>query len=119
MLLQTDPGQLHNLYPSDDGFYTVNRLLGVDVSLVISRLDALMMVLKSCKGENCIEPWKVLHPQGDVKSLSDALKVKFDAFYEEQTRVSFNRCENGYIIDVEGPQEPYQYRQGTSWHDWV
>lgn len=110
---------MHNLYPSDDSSTTEQRLLGVDIGLVVNRLDALMMVLKSCKGGHCIEPWKVLHPQGDVVSLSDALKVRFDAFYEAQTKVSFNRCENGYIIDAEGPQAPYQYRQGTSWHDWV
>lgn len=111
---------MHNLYPSDDRSpSTEQRLLGVDIGLVVNRLDALMMVLKSCKGGDCVEPWKVLHPQGDVESLSDALKVRFDAFYEEQTKVSFNRCENGYIIDAEGPQAPYQYRQGTSWHDWV
>lgn len=94
-------------------------LLGTDIGLVIHRLDALMMVLKSCTGETCIEPWKVLHPQGDVTSLSDALGVQFDAFYGEQVKVSFNRCELGYIIDAEGPQAPYQYRAGTSWHAWV
>ena len=77
------------------------------------------MVLKSCKGSTCIEPWKVLHPQGDVNSLSDALQVKFDSFYEKQARVAFDRCELGYIIDAEGPQTPYEYRKGWSWHDWV
>lgn len=87
-----------------------------------------MMVLKSCKGGTCVEPWKVLHPQGDVTSLSDALRVRFDAFYEEQVKVSFNRCELGYIIDAEGPQAvdvtrayhyDYGYREGTRWSDWV
>lgn len=78
-----------------------------------------MMVLKSCTGETCIEPWKVLHPQGDVASLSDALTVQFDSFYEEQVKVSFNRCELGYIIDAEGPQAAYAYRDGTSWDAWV
>lgn len=110
---------MHNLYTSRKDHSAELQLLGTDIGLVINRLDALMMVLKSCKGENCIEPWKVIHPQGDVESLTDALKVHFDAFYEEQNRVYFNRCENGYIIDAEGPQAPYQYRKGTSWHDWV
>lgn len=86
---------------------------------MISRLDALMMVLKSCKGGTCIEPWKVLHPRGDVHSLSDALQVRFDSFYRHQAKVSYDRCELGYIIDAEGPQEPYQYRKGWSWHSWV
>lgn len=110
---------MNNLYPADGIYPTDSQLLGINISLVINRLDALMMVLKSCKGGTCIEPWKVLHPHGDVKSLSDALTVQFDAFYKEQVKVSFNRCELGYIIDAEGPQEPYQYRRGTNWYDWV
>lgn len=110
---------MHNLYPSHENIVNGRQLLGVDIGVVIDRLDALMMVLKSCKGNNCTQPWKVLHPHGDVKTLSGALKVQFDTFYEEQVRVSFNRCENGYIIDAEGPQAPYQYREGTSWHAWV
>lgn len=114
---QTDPGQMHNLYPTTKT--SPVKLLGHDISLVIHRLDALMMVLKSCTGTTCIEPWKTLHPAGDVTSLSDALRVHFDAFYEEQVKVAFNRCELGYIIDAEGPQAGYQYREGTSWHAWV
>ncbi|CAN8104300.1 unnamed protein product [Discula destructiva] len=117
--IETDPGQLHNLYLSLAKQGPSISLLGTDLGLVIHRLDALMMVLKSCIGEACIEPWKVLHPEGDVTSLSDALKVRFDSFYEEQVKVSFSRCEFGYIIDAEGPQAPYQYRRGTSWHAWT
>lgn len=129
---QTDPGQMHNLYSSSPS----QLLLGTHIDLVINRLDALMMVLKSCQGGTCVEPWKVLHPQGDVASLSDALKVRFDAFYEEQVKVSFDRCELGYLIDAEGPQAgqgeaarayedgyeesyDYGYREGTRWFDWV
>lgn len=36
-------------------------------------------------------------------SLGDALDGKFDAFYEEQRRVRFERCESGYIVESEGP----------------
>lgn len=115
---QTDPGQLRNLYLSESRDEDI-RLLGSHISLVISRLDALMMVLKSCKGDTCIEPWKVLHPRGDVHSLSDALQVRFDSFYRHQAKVAYDKCELGYIIDAEGPQEPYQYRKGWSWHSWV
>lgn len=118
LIHQTDPGQLHNLYSADSHDEGV-LLLGTRLSLVISRLDALMMVLKSCKGGNCIEPWKVLHPQEDVHSLSEALQVRFDSFYRNQAKVAYKRCEPGYIIDSEGPQAPYQYRKGWSWHSWV
>lgn len=110
---------MHNLYSSNGSYPADMRLLGTGLPLVIDRLDSLMMVLKSCKGSTCVEPWEVIHPQGDVNSLSDALQVRYDSFYEKQTRVSFNRCELGYIIDAEGPQAPYQYRKGWDWHSWV
>lgn len=110
---------MHNIYSSSEAYHADAKLLGTSIPLVISRLDSLMMVLKSCKKSTCIEPWEVIHPLGDVHSLADALQARFDTFYEKQMRVFFNRCELGYIIDAEGPQEPYQYREGWSWHSWV
>lgn len=116
---QADPGQLHNLFPEGSDVTAGVSLLGKSTRQVIDRLDALMLVLKSCKGESCIEPWKILHPDGDVVSLKDALEDKFDEFYEQQVKVSFDRCENGYLIDAEGPQVGYQYRDGLEWHHWT
>ncbi|KAH7247880.1 alkaline-phosphatase-like protein [Fusarium solani] len=117
--LKADPGQLHNLFPEGGDVTAGVSLLGKSTRQVIDRLDALMLVLKSCKGESCIEPWKVLHPDGDVASLKDALEDKFDGFYEQQVKVSFDRCEDGYLIDAEGPQVGYQYRDGLEWHHWT
>ncbi|KAJ3462100.1 hypothetical protein MRS44_010653 [Fusarium solani] len=117
--LKADPGQLHNLFPEGGDVTAGVSLLGKSTRQVIDRLDALMLVLKSCKGESCIEPWKVLHPDGDVASLKDALEDKFDGFYEQQVKVSFDRCEDGYLIDAEGPQVGYQYRHGLEWHHWT
>lgn len=78
-----------------------------------------MLVLKSCKGNTCIEPWKILHPEGGVANLKDALQAKFNAFYKEQVKVRFDRCEYGYLIDAEGPQVGYEYREGLEWHHWT
>ncbi|KAJ3531101.1 hypothetical protein NM208_g9030 [Fusarium decemcellulare] len=118
--LKTDLGQLRNLFPHEGHGVTRDApLLGTSTRQVINRLDALMLVLKSCKGESCIEPWKVLHPDGDVVNLQDALKQEFDGFYEQQVKVRFDRCENGYLIDAEGPQVGYQYRDGLEWHHWT
>jgi Sulfatase len=76
-----------------------------------SRLDALLLVLKSCKGQTCVKPWLALHPQSDVQSLPDAMKSKYDEFYEKkQNRVSFTSCQPGYIISAEGPQTYLQYQ---------
>jgi N-acetylglucosamine-6-sulfatase len=63
------------------------------------------MVAKSCKGSTCVDPWRVLHPNGDVKSLKGALDQDYDAFYAFMgTRVKFDECRMGYIVDSEGPQ---------------
>lgn len=64
-----------------------------------------------------MKPWEVLHPAGDVQSLNDALGDVFDVFYDEQVKVEYGWCEEGYIVDAEGPQVPAIY-QGTRWSDW-
>ena len=95
-------------------------MLGLPLSNVISRLDALLLVLKSCKGSSCTKPWHVLHPKGDVVNLKDALSSTFDTFYEkEQSRVGFTRCEPGQIIDAEGPQHALVFRDGLRWSEWT
>jgi hypothetical protein len=89
---------------------------------VLARLDALLFVLKSCKGKTCVRPWQALHPAGNVQNLREALNSRFDPFYKKQRRVSFTRCELGHILDAEGPQfeaEGLVYRQGVWWSEWV
>ncbi|RBR24218.1 uncharacterized protein FIESC28_02951 [Fusarium coffeatum] len=117
--VRTDPGQLNNIYPLNNTTTASKTFLGTTVQQVVNRLDALMLVLKSCKGETCIEPWKVLHPEGDVTSLKDALSGKFDVFYGDQVKVRFDRCEAGYLVEAEGPQVGYEYREGLAWHHWT
>lgn len=101
----------------------VVTLLGHALSKVVARLDSLLFVLKSCKSKTCTQPWKGLHPRGDVKNLRDALRAEYDRFYEdEQKRVEYSRCEAGYIIDAEGPQfenDRLVYRYNSHWSDWV
>ncbi|KAI9743875.1 MAG: hypothetical protein M1818_002609 [Claussenomyces sp. TS43310] len=113
--LNADPHQMNNIYPqqqkSTKGAESSNRLSSVsNLERLISRLDALLMVTKSCKGRTCVSPWGVLHPDGDVKTLKDALDQKFDSFYSfVGQRVRFDRCELGYIIESEGPQAALQF----------
>ena len=90
------------------------------MATVASRLDALLLVLKSCKGSSCVKPWHVLHPEGNVNSLKDALNPSFDKYYEtEQVKVQFSRCEQGQILDAEGPQSALVYRDGLHWSEWT
>jgi hypothetical protein len=117
--LSKDPHELHNLYPDRSTTGPEARLLGYPLSTVIDRLDALIMVLKSCKGSVCVKPWKTLHPQGRVHTLKDALSSRFDQFYAAQVKVEFNWCAAGYIIEAEGPQDAYSYRAGVDWSHWT
>ncbi|KAH7235071.1 alkaline-phosphatase-like protein [Fusarium solani] len=80
-------------------------LRGRSFDQITPRLDALMMVLKSCKGRTCVEPWRELHPSGDVNSLLESLKPEFDAFYQDQPKVSFSDCKVAYFPEFEGPME--------------
>lgn len=90
---------------SNDDFKIANRPL----SQMVSRLDALMMVLKSCKGRVCVEPWHELHPKGDVSTLVDSLHADYDGFYEKQPKVSFTACKLGYLPEFEGPMIANQF----------
>lgn len=69
----------------------------------------------------------MLHPRGNVQNLYDALDSRFDDFYEtQQARVSFSKCEKGYILESEGPVGARAYsveeigvRGGHLWHELV
>jgi hypothetical protein len=99
------------------------RLGGHPIKSIAARLDSLLLVLKSCKGETCVHPWRSLHPAGSVETLEDALSPRFDEFYlQQQVRIEYNRCEFGYILDAEGPQfeqDGLVYRQGSRWSEWT
>lgn len=109
-----DPVQMRNLHPTaphepgkknayDSG---EKSLAGYDTTRLIQRVDALLMVLKSCKGASCTKPWQELHPNGQVKNLRDAMSSDFDEKYEKIRNVKFNKCyKNGTIdLSAEGPQ---------------
>ncbi|KAM0257585.1 hypothetical protein ACHAQJ_004285 [Trichoderma viride] len=108
--MRADPGQLNNLLSPKENQNSVTTIAingqqEWSLEQVVDRLDALMMVLKSCKQESCIHPWKSLHPSGNVHSLLSALSLEYDDFYREQVKVSYTKCEGGYIVESEGPQD--------------
>lgn len=107
---------MNNLYGHESSI-----ILGFPLAQVVSRLDTLLLILKSCQGRICIEPWKDLHPDGSVHTLRDALSTEHDAVYQSTPAIAFDRCENGYILDAEGPQAEWWYYspQGLSWETWT
>ncbi|KAB5511536.1 arylsulfatase [Coniochaeta sp. 2T2.1] len=104
--INQDPGQIRNLLdPRFESLASEFSIAGRPQQEVLARLDALMMVLKSCKGDGCRDPWAVLQPSvAGVAGLVDALAPEFDRFYAKQPKVRFDKCELGYIVESEGPQ---------------
>jgi hypothetical protein len=124
--IQVDQDQLQNLLLPATLPAPANseaRVAGLPIAKVIARLDSLLFVLKSCKGQTCRKPWQALHPEGNVETLKGALAAEFDHFYEvEQRRVQYNFCSNGYLVDAEGPMwetDGLVYRGGLTWDQWV
>ncbi|KAF2108786.1 alkaline-phosphatase-like protein [Lophiotrema nucula] len=113
----TDSGQMRNLHPTapheanhKNAYNSGNtKLSGFDIKSLLPRIDALLLVLKSCKGNTCTQPWKELHQDGTVKNLRDAMDATYDEYYNnlhDKFKVRFNKCYNNATIDIsaEGPQ---------------
>ncbi|KAK0385072.1 hypothetical protein NLU13_7550 [Sarocladium strictum] len=98
--LNTDPYQINNLLAVDS---TATHASGHPIEKIVSRLDSLLYVLKSCKSQTCVRPWEALHPLGNVATLADALSSRFDDFYATQQRVHFEYCALGQLPAAEGP----------------
>ena len=102
--LKTDPYQTRNLFsPITSLDLNPLTIANRPLSQVVARLDALMMVVKSCKGYVCTHPWSYLHPTGAVVTLDEALNPYFDDFYGKQPKVQFEACALGYLKNLEGP----------------
>lgn len=124
---------MHNFFDEDHAHLAEDfNIAGRPFSQIHDRIDSLLMVLKSCKGETCRSPWDTLHPDDAVGSIKDALRPKFDDFYKEQPKIGFSSCQLGYLKDEEGPQDvnvwntvqypsaggeqvPFQYEGHWSW----
>lgn len=62
----------------------------------MARLDALLQAQGYCKGRTCGAPWAVLHPDGGVAGLEQAMQAQYDALYAGLTKFAWQRCERGY-----------------------
>ena len=78
---------------------------GRDFEQTVRRLDTLLLVLKTCKGASCREPWRHLLDIKGINILADAMDPSLDAFFAAQEGVSFSQCRMGHLVSVEGPQE--------------
>lgn len=101
-----DPGQVHNLLRPDEATAAGAFIVaGRPLEPVLRRLDALIMVLRDCKGNQCRDPWTEIHGgRARVSNLADALAAEFDGLYAGLPRMKFLRCEMGYIKESEGEE---------------
>lgn len=77
---------------------------------LFNRLDALLMVLKTCKQDSCRNAWWELFPGHNVNSLEDAMDKKYDKFFAKQPKVKFAHCIGGDIREKSGPQKVISFK---------
>jgi N-acetylglucosamine-6-sulfatase len=111
--MKTDPFQMTNLFSagfdtnkcgSSSSKLTTARPMGVSPRRLAARLDAMLLVLKTCVGDSCRQPWETLLPGQGLKTIKDALQAKYDAFFAGVPRVSWTSCQAGYLPAAEGVQ---------------
>ncbi|CAO3629163.1 unnamed protein product [Cunninghamella blakesleeana] len=100
--LRKDPYELDNEYETID-------------PRLADRLDALLLVLKSCRAESCRDPWSALHSNDpSVKTLVDALHYKYDEYYSSFRKVTFNECANYYSVENEQPLLGFHFKSNIT-----
>lgn len=94
----------HNLYyavwcTNETEFYDLkqdpwqlrNTVKDIDRRLQL-RMEALVRVMKDCKGRGCHDPWSIIHPDGSVHSLDDAMSPEHDDLYKKIKPFRYKRC---------------------------
>lgn len=71
---------------------------------LLHRLDALLLVLKTCKGDSCRRPWAGLFPNGEVRDLQGALAKRFDEYFAQLPKIQYQHCALGYLARNEKPE---------------
>ncbi|KAJ0107029.1 Arylsulfatase [Diaporthe amygdali] len=99
---KNDPYELTNLANSSDP----------QIQRVLSRLNALLLVTKSCTQETCRDPWSILQPTNlpsnatAIKTLDDALDPAYDSFYDAFPPVTISECLGLQVPSNEAPFYP-------------
>ncbi|KAI0552598.1 arylsulfatase [Xylaria curta] len=92
---------------AEDPYELVNLAQNTNSTRLISRLNALLMVTKSCEQNSCRDPWSLLKPDvGGPKlvSLTQAMDKAYDEFFANFVKVSFDTC---LTIQSDTNETPY------------
>lgn len=101
----TDQWELHNVANSEDPNYKRAQ----------TRLNAILMVTKSCEQGSCRDPWAVFElPSGEkLRSFEEAMSPSYDAFFDQFPLVSFHECLQFQSAMNEAPFYPPLPDNGT------
>lgn len=84
-----------------------DRILDNQTIHLINRLDALMLVLKTCAGATCADPYSRLLPprlQHAHPGFPQLLNSDLDNYFSRLPKVSFKACGLGYHRAQEQPE---------------
>ncbi|KAK8109532.1 hypothetical protein PG999_007669 [Apiospora kogelbergensis] len=127
-------GELELYNTIDDPDELVNLALNPseDTRRLMSRLNALLLVLKSCEGAMCRDPWMAFTDDTVDKSLpsrfdtlESALDPTFDDYFSQLPKVQFNQCLRVQSVENEMPFFPQEASKGlgSAWRimmdDWA
>ncbi|KAI0146388.1 arylsulfatase [Xylariaceae sp. FL1272] len=92
-----------------DPYELVNLAQNASSARLVNRLNALLMVTKSCEQNSCRDPWALLQPkvgEGTVRltSLTQAMNGTYDSFFADFQKVSFDTC---LAVQLESNETPY------------
>ncbi|OTA97132.1 hypothetical protein M434DRAFT_19302 [Hypoxylon sp. CO27-5] len=93
-----DPYELHNL--------ALNATQ--ESTRLMDRLNAILLIMKSCAENVCRHPWALLQPgsrKEEIVSLKQAMNPEYDSFFAKFPRVAFKECLQ--IQDIENEQPYY------------
>lgn len=99
-----DPYELENL--------AVTRVNDTETRRLINRLNALLMVTKSCSEETCRNPWSILRAPAAsnttnvFNNLNGAMAPGHDAFFAGFPRIAFKECMTYQYVSNEEPFYP-------------
>ncbi|KAI1332943.1 arylsulfatase [Xylariaceae sp. FL0255] len=100
--LSADPWELTNIINESNSTQMVNRL------------NALLMVTKSCEQDSCRDPWALIQPTTNaskdgtvsLQSLTQAMNPSYDEFFANFKKVSFRECLQVQDVENEAPYFP-------------
>lgn len=80
----------------DDPYEITNLAINPTAEHVklMHRLNALLLVTKSCNEDSCRKPWPILEQEsgGRFRSLDDAMEPRYDGFFASLPQVGFQEC---------------------------